>query len=502
MNSLNKLALMGVAAVAVVAMLVLPGIALGQEPGTMVSPAPVADVTGSGVAAAEVITGDDITISGFRGASPAIDISSDGSFIAVAYYKDDGNGGIHLKSANGDPNGGWVTTRYLGNGENPRVAFSNSNSPYRVFVVWEAEDNSAIRFANCTLNLDTQPTCNDTSNVVSGVTNAETPDITVDGSGNLQVVWIENNNVRSASSANNGGSWSASFLVDDADAQNNFRTPQIAATSGALHVAVSRLNNSTNLGDAINYYKTTNLTSHSWPANPSETYRLGSEIDNQYNDLANPTLDAAATAVHLAWEAQTDAFPGANNDFGLIHVTSTDQGDNWDAPVHTTGTQNPAVNLQDPPIASKKAVAVPAQEAGLQPSLTISSTGFALVWQQRPLGGTIGCQEDGNATSEIYYTTDAARSDTDMVADDESQYSIDPDLSVDGSGTRHFVFMKDDDANQQTTGEDTSCDGGEIVDYKVFYRGPFIVTKNDQGEDPTDPDVGPPTVYLPIISKS
>ena len=483
-----------VLALLVLFLLILPVGALVEEEsgvGLLLSSA-----NGGHAAPAAIIGGSDISISNLGSGSPAIDISNDGTFVAVAYYKIGRNeGGVHVKSATAAQ--GWLTTRYLGPGQNPSLAFS-SNANDRVFVVWVKDENKAIGFADCTLALSSPPSCTISNLVTVASGNLDTPDIVVDSTDPqvLHAAWVQDGDIRTARSANSGVSWQLFNNIPTSGAANDFETPQLAASNNLLHLAFRNKSSVDNLGKSIRYYRAANSAIHSW-AN-LKNFRLGIEVNGQYNDLANPAIVASGSNVYLAWDAQTDAAAGDDDDFGLMRVESKTDGFSWATASHITQNTNAATNVQNPLKISRKSGAgvVPVQEGALRPSMTISGSGFALVWQQRGIDGQ-GCQEDGNASSEIHHAyTDTVWSE-DVLADDETQYSIDPDLAVDSGGISHFAFMKDPDADNQ----DPGCIGGEANEYGIYYRGPFTLTLNDKGEDPADPDTQP-TIYLPIIMKS
>jgi hypothetical protein len=467
---------------------------------------------------AAVLSTTEIILTTRNSLPPTLKVSNDGNFLTLVYSKLSGVRAVHVKSATLAD--GWVTTRYLGSGENPRVAFK-SGSNTEVFVVWQAADNKSIRFASCTLSLTTQPTCvpatpggTTVTSITSG--NVETPDIVVDSNGAIHVAWVRDlNNIRSvetAVSTNNGQNWVTSSPIQP-PVGTGFTTPKLAFANNALHLALRRIANSNNLGAAILYYRTTNLSTPAWTLTKSFQKGVGLDVNFQYDDLANPTIAASGNNIYLAWDAHLSV-GSAGNGFGLMRATSLDNGLTWSGVTHITDNNSAATNVQNPPKLFEDASDF-APEIALRPRLTISGSGYALVWQQRPAGLTPGCQEGVNGSAEIYhaYTADNTNWTQDTLADNENEYPVAPDLAVNGNA-RHFIYIKD--------GFTESCIGGEAQEYGINYRGPFTNTINDLGEDPTtpatdpnnpngpsDPPEGPqsgnpngrPIVYLPVIFK-
>ena len=68
------------------------------------------------------IGGTEVIISSFGGGSPDIEVSSDGTFVAVTYFKqENGTGAVYVKSATAAA--GWLTSSLVGFGSNPQLIF-------------------------------------------------------------------------------------------------------------------------------------------------------------------------------------------------------------------------------------------------------------------------------------------------------------------------------------------------------------------------------------------
>ena len=487
-------------AVVTLFILMMPVNAVGTGPYDKIAPVRAGDDNPLGGLAGPNLTipGSDILISSETGSaagsgSPEIKVSGDGIFIAVVYFKiAQSQGNVYLKSATAAE--GWLTSKFLGRGTKPRLVFSNNNT---VNVVWASADNRTIKFARCTLAAATLPTCTFSDVATTGGSvSLDDPDVAADVSGNLHVVWEDNGSIKSARSTNNGQNWTQ-FSSIAPPSGRTYRTPLLAYSNSVLHLVFVRKRTDNNFGKAIEYRRDPNdAIVHNWTAAKSigndSLSPINIAVTSGYDDFDNVTLAASGNNVHMAWEAHSGSFSGSNDDFGLMRISSSDNGQNWAAPVsHITSNSS----AQSSPEANKLSKSqqngsvVPVQEEGLRPSLTISSTTFALVWQQRR---NEGCGEGDNKSSEIYFAYNSPSWLTDTLADNSDQYSIDPDLAVGPGGIRHFVFMKD----SQTTG----CDGGEALEYGVYYRGPYTVITNDGGEEEPTPE-GPPNLYLPVIRR-
>ena len=440
--------------------------------------------------ASAVVGGTDIDISADGAGSPDIAASSDGTFIAVTYYRNStSEGGIHLKSATAAS--GWLTSKYLGTGTKPHLAFGLGGEISVVYVVWVSGDNKAIKYARCTLSATVVPTCT-TGDVTTSLTSSlDDPDVIVDGTGGIHVAWTDNGNVVTARSAPGATPVWAIFPPLNSGG-DNFRRPLLAAGSSVLHLAYVRENTS-NLGLKIEYYRTTNLTNHSW-AN-FQDYGPGDGLTaGGYDRVNNPALTASGNSVYLAWEAHSPNLTGEG--FGLMRVESTTAGISWSPTVQHITSNTDAASQVDLRLsrASENGSVVPIQEEGLRASMTISGSNYAVVWQQRP-ADTCDPKTNQNKSSEVHLAFDNAAWKTDTFSDDPRQYSIDPAIVIDVNNNRHVVFMKDAD---QVAG----CLGADAAAYEIYYRGPFTIVANDGGEDPTDPTSSDrPIVYLPIVVK-
>ncbi|MCK6627127.1 MAG: hypothetical protein L6R45_18360 [Anaerolineae bacterium] len=418
------------------------------------------------------IGGTDVTISSLGGGSPDIEVSSNGQFVAVAYFKqENGEGAVYVKSSTATD--GWLTSSLVGFGTNPQLSF-RAGSNNIIYVVWARSDGAAIQSAQCALAALTPPTCTLSSANVRTATagSLENPDIAVSSNGFIHVAWVNNGVIETArsTSANSLAGWSGPATVAGG---GNDQKPAITWSSGnggRLHLAFLRGATPTSVE-----YRHSADTSHSWTG--TQNFALGAQVlgSGVHDRLDNPTIAASGSNIFVAFDAHR---VGSNN-FSLIQATSTDNGSSWADPTYAPSGQLATANDINETKASS-AVGVPAQETGLRPSLTISSTSAALVWQEIPGQCSLF------APSTIHFANPPTGAGFDLLSNNGGDdFMVDPDIAVSGS-TRHLVFMRDVDAG---------CPGELAADYVITYRGPFTNTTNDRGEDSNG-------VFLPLLRKN
>lgn len=420
-----------------------------------------------------LIAGDDVTISSLGGGSPDIEVSSNGQYVAVAYFKQEsGDGAVYVKSATAAD--GWVTSSLLGFGSNPQLSFK-AGSNNTVYVVWAKSDGAAIQSAECILAATTAPACTvSTANIHEGTAGTlENPDIAVSSSGFINVAWVNDAVIQTArsSSANSLAGWSAPVTISGG---GNDQKPALAwssGNSGRSHLVFLRGALATSVE-----YRFLPDSSNSWSS--TQNFALGAKVIGGlvHDYLDNPTVAASGSNVFVAFDAHR---PNSNN-FSLIQASSILNGNSWPVdPTYAPSGQAATANDDNEAKASQY-VGVPSQETGLRPSLAISDTSAAMVWQEIPGQCSLF------APSTIHFANPPTGAGSDVLSNDgDDDFMIDPDLAVSGS-TRHIVFMKD---------VDVGCPGDLAADYVITYRGPFTTTTNDRGEDNNG-------VYLPIISKN
>jgi hypothetical protein len=444
----------------------------------------------------EAIGGADISLSSQGAAGPDIEISFDSKRLAVVYYKQDstaGTGAVYLKSATANPaNGGagWVTSTFLGLGSNPQVAFKRTVTN-TVYVVWVNSTDTAIQAARCTLNLTAPPTCGPSSNVRSlQVGTLGSPDIVVDGNNVLHVAWQNGDIIETARSnnADSVGGWS-SPAVPGRCAGNRAGAPVLGwtSTNDKLHLAF--LCGAAAPTPTSIEYRRSDTGSHAWNESVNTQFTIGNTLGDDisiiHSKLGNLALHASSSQVSLAWDGlRTDLL----QQFSLMYVVSTNEGVNWGTVIYVPSGIAASGNPSGENKLSTTST-LPPQEYGLRPNLVINGAGgnAAVVWQQKLNDGV--CQDADNGSSDVHFVNpqnSSASLDT-LEHTNKKHYSIDPDLAIGSGGTRHFVFMKDINAE--------NCTGGDASKYAIYYRGPFTEQANDKVE------TSPGQTFLPFLRK-
>ncbi|MBE7468975.1 MAG: hypothetical protein DPW09_03275 [Anaerolineae bacterium] len=428
---------------------------------------------------------DPVFLSSAGGAAPDLEISSDKTRLALAYYKDNGSGSgaIYLKSATAST---WVTSALIGFGSNPQVAFKPGVNNI-VYVVWVNGTGTAIQTARCTLFPTAAPQCvPGTTNVHSDTVNGGlgAPDVVVDSSNFLHVVWANDGIIESKRSTNadNVNNWPANPATAGNCAGNFSLNPVVGWTSGGnkLHLAFLCGGSTFNQAISVEYRRSTNGSPHSW-TEASADFVIDVEINNTQTRLSNLAMVAGGSQVSLIWDGRRS---GSN--FSLMYAASTNEGGAWSIGPNYVPSGVPAATGPTGEDKLSTTSTVPPQEFGLRPSLVISGTNnAAVVWQARQSASCSSDPSEPNGSSDIFFAAQTTPI-SETLEHASSVYAIDPDLAVGSGNALHFVFMKDTSPS--------SCVGGAALAYRIAYRGPFTNHDSDQGEESNG-------VFLPIIIK-
>jgi hypothetical protein len=442
---------------------------------------------------AVINSGTVYNISSVGAGSPDIEVSSDGVFIAVAYYKQaDGEGPVYVKSATSG--NGWVTSRLVGFGSDPQLAFKSGVNNV-VYVVWRKSGGRAIQSAKCTLNATGAPQCTLGADVqTTSSDQLNFPDVVVTNGGVVHVVWqnstgpgVTQIEAARSSAANSVAGWTSPVIVPGGSGGVN-RKP-VLALGNNLHLAFLN-GSSTTILTSVQHRRSADGTTWSNPGLPSIQFTIDNvnvnNISAQHDTLDNPTIAVSGNNVYLAWNAHIIG----GNDFTLMHANSSDNGDNWSGPFYMD-TVTPASSAPGGNARASLTQSQPPQQVGLRPSLTMNGATPAVIWQQQQ--PPIDCQNFGIGTLYIYRGSPLTGGGSDFLANSNDNDSmIDSDLAINGSNNHHVYMLHARSASAALPG----CPPGDAGtgSYLITYRGPFDKHTLDLGE-------GGNNVFLPIVQK-
>ncbi len=406
---------------------------------------------------------NEVKLSSTNANSPEIAISD--FYVAVAYAQ---GGSIYLKSATAGS--GWVERATVGTGTAPRLLFK-AKEPNTVQVIWLNESLRQIQSTSCTLKSNVPPTCATAQTVKAGG-GLSSPTLALDKTGNLYAAWAnsESNAIELAKLTVGGSSWLPVPAVANLLSP---KKPTLAMSDNALHLAFE---NGSNI--SILYYRSTD-GGNTWTK--QATYTAPSASFPLHDKLNNPTMQAVGKTVYLAWDAHHTAYKDGISDspiedgYGLVWASSTDEGATWPDKLQFVGTNQPTDNetVTDRRLSqatTTSQIPSPSEEIGLRPSMAISGTTMALVWQQRP--NSI-CTPSKIGAAQVYYAYDSAKWFNSSLGQSNSNYNINVKMVVGSDGKTHLVFMR---ANLPSIQQCSA--GGSEGDYAIYYLGEFIKTAN------------------------
>lgn len=430
------------------------------------------------------------------------DIEANSTYVVVVYHSAavNGQGFVYIKSSTESE--GWLTSTGLGFGSQTRVALDPNNAN-KAYVVWKDSSTSPekIKYARCTLAATVSPSCT-SGTIFSAASNQtlQSTDIVVGGDGSIHVVWenLTTHTILTAqATTGNLSSWPIAFVNN---LGNQDGRPVLAWSNNSVHLAFLRGNTAAQPTQIL--YRRNDKSgggySHNWDVpNASKTFTKGSDYKDPFYDYvgSRPTLAANGNTLYLAWDVYSASATGGDpqKHFGLMRVSSTNKGTNWGPSKLITSDADPVNN---PSANNYSYLSGPPQEQiALRPSLVISGTGFALVWQASP--DASGCHSIGSGASTanaVHFAVNNGASWTleETLTPNKTSHTsnIAPDLAIPSggppSGTQgHFIYMQD----PTTT---TLCAGGNYPEYTLYYFGPFVKTDLDRGN---------PGVYLPFIRR-
>jgi hypothetical protein len=415
------------------------------------------------------------------------DIAAAGGYVAAVWsegYNPNPDtkewGRVYIKSA--DVVNGWngrveifgVTKDIWG--KEPRLAVHPTN-PAQVHVVWAQSSGcngsgpscqwTSIWYTSC--DLTTLPdTCAPSTQVVSGLSNASTPDVAVDASGGVHVVWREGSSSIKYCKKGNCGS-----PVQIGTGQH----PSLVFGNNRLHAVWDA-------GSTIVYQRDDSPDNSVW--NPVVPRSWNAPTTQGYEDPSYPAIDARDSAIYVVWAVKKTG----TNRYALAFdfydgTTANDWQDTSGAYIGFSVPGNDQAFGTSTHYESNSDVSY---LYSLKPDVVVTSTSVAtqayahVAWHGKEIG-------EGGSAYEVWYSylpgigadnwSSVVRLNTGSTDD-----AGDPALAVGSALTEtHVALMRDADG-KSTGGTETIMD--------IWYVGAY----GDRDRDPDD------DIQLPIILKN
>jgi hypothetical protein len=429
------------------------------------------------------------TIGSLDAANP--DIVAAGDYVGVVWsegYNRDPDtkewGNVYLKSA--DVISGWAPRVKIFDttvddwGREPRLAIDPSD-PTQVHLVWAQASEcggsgpdcqwTSVRYTSC--DLSTRPaTCASPSVLVSGRSEASTPDVAVDSGGGVHVVWREGS--ASIRYCKKGSCGSPAEI-------GSGQHPSLAYANGSLHAVWDA-------GSTIEYRRDDSPDNITWNTSGSRSWWDPTKplTPQDYEDPSYPAIDARGDAVYVVWALKKtnsnryalafDFYDGSSatwQDTSGANIGYTIPGNNQDFATTTLYESDSDVSYL----------------FSLKPDVAITGTNVAtgayahVVWHGKEIG-------EGGGAYEIWYTylpgiEAPGWTPVHKIDNQSSRDAGDPAVAI-GSvlSQTHAAYMLDADG-KGLGGTDTLID--------VWYIGAF----GNRDQD-TDRNEG---IFLPVIVK-
>jgi hypothetical protein len=422
----------------------------------------------------------------YKAFNPDIAASADGNYVAVVWsegYNTNSDtkqyGRIYLKSA--DAASGWEARVQVfpasasAWARDPRLVF-DPNNPAKVHVVWAQASGcpscnwSSIQYTTCTLN--GPDSCNPPNAVAAGLDYASTPDVAVDSSGGVHIVWREG-----SKPATGPVKYCKKGSCGSPKEIGTGQHPSLAYANNFLHLVWDTGSQVTSTIE----YRRDNPSDTSWNSLSPKTWWSSPPPSIQYQEPGFPAVGASGSAVYVVWAVQNKINPG---EYALDFDFSQNTGQSWLAGTSGFGHSIPE-NKTAAFTSTWFAESGSASELySLRPDVVVTGTGSSayahVVWQ----GGEVG-----GAPYEAWYTYLAGYSDsatwTALTFVDTDAHD-DIGLPVIAIGTAlsqtHVAFVEDANASS-------------FRNIEVWYAGAY-------GNRDNDGNVGDGPIFLPIVLKN
>jgi len=326
------------------------------------------------------------------------DIAATGDYVAAVWsegYDSDSQtkqyGRVYVKGA--DATSGWKgrvklfdATQHV-RGREPRLVF-DPNVPGKVHVVWAQSSKcsidpltkvlvcswSSIEHTTCTLGSTID--CEDPTTVREGLADASTPDVAVDSSGGIHVVWREEGpsfDVGPIRYCKKGSCGSPSLV-------GNGQHPSLAYANDYLHL-VWDTSSST---DSTIKYAHKSLPGGSWGG--AKTWWSSPPSWVSYYEPSYPALGASGNAVYVVWAVRNET---DSTKYALRFDFSENTGNSWLSDPYSFGSGRSIPENEATSFASTwRSIGIPADDLySLQPDVVVTGSGSSayahLVWHDK-----------------------------------------------------------------------------------------------------------------------
>jgi hypothetical protein len=413
------------------------------------------------------------------------DIAASGDYMAAVWsegYDSESStkqyGRVYVKGA--DETDGWKgrvevfdATQSVW-GRDPRLVF-DPNVPGKVHIVWAQASGcpncnwSSIQHTTCML--DRTIVCNAPTTVVSGLTDASTPDVAVDSGGGIHVVWRAQGpsfDVGPVRYCKKGSCGSPSTI-------DNGQHPSLVYANGYLHLV---WDTGSNTNSTIKYSRENNLGNGSWDGGGGSKIWWSDSTLVDYYEPSYPTIGASDDAVYVVWAVRNKS---DTSKYALAFDFSQDTGNTWLAGTSGFGHSIPE-NQTAAFTSTWRSTGVAASDLySLQPEVVVTGSGSSayahVVWHDKDiLSGFYQVRYSylaGYSASEEWTSPELA------VSEDTKSVGL-PAIALGATlDQTHLVFVKDANATV-------------FRDFQIWYAGSNDIRTNDPDDE----------IWLPVLYKN
>jgi hypothetical protein len=413
------------------------------------------------------------------------DIAAGGDYVAAVWsegYNAESAtkqyGRVYIKGA--DEATGWKGRVEVFNatssvwGRDPRLVFDPS-VPGKAHIVWAQASGcpncnwSSIRHTTCVL--DSIIVCDAPTTVVSGLTDASTPDVAVDSSGGVHVVWRAQGpsfDVGPIRYCKKGNCGSPSTI-------DNGQHPSLVYANGYLHLV---WDTGSNTDSTIKYARENNLGNGSWDGGSGSKIWWGDPALVTYYEPSYPAIGASDDAVYVVWAVRNKS---DTSKYALAFDFSQDTGNTWLAGTSGFGHGIPENETAAFTTTWRSTGVAISDLYSLQPEVVVTGSGSSahahLVWHEKDM--LSGFYQVRYSYLEGYSASEPWTPPAVAVAENTQSAGL-PAIALGATlDQTHLVFVKDANA-------------AVFKDFQVWYAGSNNIRTND-------PDG---KIWLPVLYKN